>query len=182
MVRPFIVFSMFVSFDIFNRVHIFPNVIYKLILFWFINVHLKISFAKNLLVFKYSQVTKNTYMMILKFKNCFIFYFNYNSPRIGQLVNMLLSPVIFYLFIFRSKNINIWPILFLPAVSPTTDERGKAGGHEPPLFPLPGHHIWLFRAKLPYWMVYLGPLGWDFQKSSRVTLKKHNSYHFFNST
>ena len=50
------------------------------------------------------------------------------------------------------------------------DERGKAGGHEPPLFPLPGHilaffssgshepslfplpyhHIGLFRAKLPF--------------------------------
>ena len=139
MVRPFIVFSMFVSFDIFNQVHIFPNVIHKLILFWFINVDLKISFAKNLF-FKYSQVNTNTFRLILKFKNCFIFYFNYNSLRISQLVNMLLSPVIFYLFIFRSKNINIWPILFLPAVSvsPTTDERGKAGGHEPPLFPLSG--------------------------------------------
>ena len=28
----------------------------------------------------------------------------------------------------------------------TTDERGKGGGHEPPLFPDPCHHILLFRA------------------------------------
>ena len=71
------------------------------------------------------------------------------------------------------------------------DERGKSGGHEPPLFPLPCHilaflssgshepplfplpyhHIWLFRAKLLFWMVYLGPLKCDFWKSSRVTQK-----------
>ena len=54
-----------------------------------------------------------------------------------------------------------------PQIDPR--ERGKAGGHEPPLFPLPYHHIWLFRAKLLFWMVYLWPLKCDFKKSSRVT-------------
>ena len=69
------------------------------------------------------------------------------------------------------------------------EERGKAGGHEPPLFPLPWytlaffsfgshepplfpllyHYIWLFRAKLLFYMVYLGPLQGDFKKSNLVT-------------
>ena len=40
----------------------------------------------------------------------------------------------------------------------------SSGSHEPPLFPLTYHHIWLFRAKLIFkWYIY-------FQKSSRVML------------
>ena len=33
-----------------------------------------------------------------------------------------------------------------------------------------------------WYIYYLGPLKCDFKKSSRVTQKKHNSIHFFNST
>ena len=69
---------------------------------------------------------------------------------------------------------------------------GKAGGHEPPLFPLPCHilaflssgsyepplfplqchHIWLFRAKLLFKMVYLESLKCDFQKFKFLKGKK----------
>ena len=61
------------------------------------------------------------------------------------------------------------------------EERGKVGGHEPLLFPLPYHHIWLFQAKLFFYLIYLMPLKCDFQKSSCGSWlpeeKKANMWH-----
>ena len=71
------------------------------------------------------------------------------------------------------------------------NERGKAGGHEPPLFPLPCHIFAFFSSgshepplfPLPYHRAfdssgqnyffkwYIWPLKCDFKKSSRVTQK-----------
>ena len=52
------------------------------------------------------------------------------------------------------------------------------GSHEPPLFSLPYHHIWLFRAKLLFQMVYLGPLKCDF-KNPAASRKKVQLKPFF---
>ena len=93
---------------------------------------------------------------------------------------------IFYLTIYLSHQIVFARILVWSFLS---EKRGKVGGHEPPLlplpwhilafftsgsrepplFPLPYHDIWLFRAKLLLYMVYLGPLQGDFKKSNLVT-------------
>ena len=58
-------------------------------------------------------------------------------------------------------------------------ERGKAGGHEPPLFPLPYHHIWLFKTTFLNGIIRAFKV-W-FLKIQQRHAKKHNSNHFLNS-
>ena len=57
--------------------------------------------------------------------------------------------------------------------------RGKAGGHEPPLFPLPYHHIWLFKTTFLNGIIRAFKV-W-FLKIQQRQAKKHNSNHFLNS-
>ena len=71
------------------------------------------------------------------------------------------------------------------------EERGKAGGHEPPLFPLPGH-ILAFFSSVPLHLTLPGKTTFlnDILRAFKVWYakiqprhaKKHNSNYFFNST
>ena len=61
----------------------------------------------------------------------------------------------------------------------------SSGSHDPPLFPLLYHHIFLFRTKLLFEIIYLGPLNCDFQGSmghAKNIYSFHKKWLIFEST
>ena len=127
-------------------------------LYWYIRRWLYL-FISLLCFVKAFVLLQNRNKFTINYRSCSITFrnelFRLCEPELNYVV-------IFNYFTFPSPNWNISSencnLYFNFYLNPSgkiqwktlldVSERGKAGGHEPPLFPLPYHHIWLFRANL----------------------------------